>query len=445
MISAFWKYFAETLRFGLIEKPGPLQALARGLALRFDTVREDLIFLRAQWFAQLCEPDLVPAFGKSRGLVRHHTESPEQFRARVVNAYGWHLLGGKQEGLPQILGFYGFDVAGIENLRKYQPSRWAEFQVGLINPAELADQNAILDGLETLVWLINEYKPARSVLARLYTDTYNVTPLVWSEGRWSEHFYSLFSGVPASDLGPGLTGRDNLILSFGLRLGVQAERLDGAFGVPIFAGLQRTGFIARYIDSPVWSDFHWSDDFPHRHSFTLGELFSTDWSQRTTTSYPWEGAWDDRKWAEFSEWDRLLPQWQIHNRGVSRSQLAYCDPCPEEEAPAPSFMGGRWGGLNANWSVPTAVQVDNPNRWGIFRYSDDTQRRVEVIHRQSAALRGLGGEVPVFATGGAARASGISGAGTAPLHKDAWNGTWDGRRWNDYIAYFHVTSISEEY
>jgi hypothetical protein len=400
-----------------------------------DTVREDAVFLRAQWFAQLCEPELVPAFGVSRGLARHHTESPEQFRQRVINAYAWHMLGGKQEGLPEILRFYGYSVAEIENLRKYQPSRWAEFQVGLINPAALADQNAILAGLETLIWLINEYKPARSVLFRLYTDIYNITPLIWSEGQWSNHYYSLFSGVPASVLGPDFAGKDDLILSFGLRYGVESARPDGEYGKPVFAGQGRQGFITPYIDAPVWSEFRWSEKFPSKHGFSIGELVSVDWSQRTTTSYPWSGEWDGRKWAELSVWDRLLPQGEMHNRGISRSQLVYGDEFLTAEA-------GRFGGLNACFSVPTAVQVGRPIRWGAYRYSDSTERRRIVIHEQSAARRTTASEAPEFAAP-AARLGGVSGAAGNPLHEDAWAGAWDARRWYNYVAYFAVTTTEE--
>jgi hypothetical protein len=418
----------------LIDAPGPLQALAKGLAHRLDAVREDAVFLRAQWFPALCDPELVPAHGTSRGLTRHHTESPEQFRQRVINAYAWHLLGGKQEGLPEILRFYGYSIAGIKNLRKYQPSRWAEFQVGLINPATLADQNAILADLETLVWLINEYKPARSVLFRLYTDIYNITPLVWSEGRWSDHYYSLFSGVPASDLGTG-GYNDKLILSFGLRYGVESARPDGDYGNPVFAGLQRQGFITPYIDAMVWSQSRWSDAFPHKHGFSVGELLSVDWSERTTTSYPWEGAWDDRKWAELSSWDRPLPQGEMHNRGISRSQLVYDDEFLAAEA-------GRWGGLNACWSVPTAIRVGRPIRWSEYRYSAGTERRRIVIHEQSKARRGAVSEAPEFAAPGA-HIKGISGAANEPLHHDAWDGAWDDRRWYNYVVYFAVKSTEE--
>ena len=183
------------------------------------------MYFRRQWFPELCEADLVPDFGTGRGLVRHPKETAEQFRARVVGAFRWHRLGGKTEGLPEILKFYGFDALTVENLRIFQPSRWAEFQLGLRTPATQAEQDALLADLDTLLWLVNEYKPARSVLARVYTDTYDRVPTVWSGGPiseqgWSNGFWSLFSGVTW----PGDGG--DIVVSFGMVRRFLSERYN---------------------------------------------------------------------------------------------------------------------------------------------------------------------------------------------------------------------------
>ena len=205
-MSEFWRYFHDRLAWPLIHAPGPLAGLVRGLALSLDSARDDSVYFRRQWFPKLCEAELVPDFGKSRGLVRHPKESAEAFRSRVVNAWRWHQLGGRTEGLPEILRFYGFEALRLESLRRYQPSRWAEFQIGLKTPATQAEQDALLADLDTLLWLVNEYKPARSLLARVYTDTYDRVPTVWSGGPveeqgWSNGFVR-FAGV----LWPGQDG-----------------------------------------------------------------------------------------------------------------------------------------------------------------------------------------------------------------------------------------------
>lgn len=433
MASPFWTYFYDKLRWGLIAEPGPVQAVIKGLAHRLDGVRDDAVFMRAQWFPQLCELELVPEHGYARGLVRHHTETPDQYRRRVINAYAWHMLGGKQAGVPAILSFYGCDIAELESLRKYQSSRWAEFQIGLHNPQSLAEQNAILANLETLVWLVNEYKPARSVLARLYTDIYNITPFIWSEGRYSDHFYSHFSGIPAFDLG-GDWKDDGLIISFGLRYLTQSERVD--YGAPSFSGLQRQGFTAPYIDAPAWSQFRYSDAFPPKHGFTIGELYSLDWSVRTTTSHKWEDRWDKRHWAEKSEWGRVLPKWRMWSTGVSRSQLVYGDQCTSPKA-------GLWGGLNACYSVPAAVVTGSPVVWGESRWSDDTERRELTIHEQFLEQRGTA-TPPVNPQNPATKMQGIICAATAPLHNRTWGGKWDNRRWYNYRALIAVTSYTKE-
>lgn len=107
-MSAFWKYFADTLRWPQIHAPGALQAVTRGLAGHLDATREDARYLRDQFFPAKAEDVILPAHGDSRGITRHLSETDAQFRARVVHAWRWHNLGGKTLGLPEILRFYGW-------------------------------------------------------------------------------------------------------------------------------------------------------------------------------------------------------------------------------------------------------------------------------------------------------------------------------------------------
>ena len=281
-MSEFWKYFRDALSWGLIQSPGPLQAVVRGAALALDQLRDDVVYFRHQWFPALCTPELVAAHGESRGIIRHPKESAEQYRQRVVHAYRWHLLGGKTEGLPEILKFYGFNALLVESLRRYQPSRWAEFQIGLKTPVTQEAQEALLADLDTLIWLVKEYKPARSVLARLYTDTYNRLPTVWSEGpEWSGGFWSHFSGVPFP------SNADKLIVSFGIAFRAQAERynLTGA-GLGIEC---TTGILAPYIDRPVWSrsGTHWTGGVVSTRSVVRSRSRPAGTGRGRT----WRGSW----------------------------------------------------------------------------------------------------------------------------------------------------------
>lgn len=436
MTSRFWKYFHDTLSWRLIDAPGPVAALARGLAHRLDMVRDDALFLRDQGFPQKCEPELVPVHGNARGLSRHYTEALEQFRQRVTNAYAWHMLGGKWEGLPQILRFYGFDIANIEGLRKYQSSRWAEFQVAPGSSGNIEELNAMLAGLETLVWLINEYKPARSLLARLYNEVYNITPLVWSHGNYSEHFYSLFSGVDAPVLGEGWKD-EGLQLSFGHRIGIEVGKID--LGSPAFSGWQSMGIEARYTDAPVWSHFCYSDAFPPKHGFTIFQVLTVDWSERINTSHRWAGTWDSRHWAEPATWDRKLPKWSMERTEKARSELVYSSAAPGKEP----FGAGLWGGLNAAYGVPVAVIVTSPPVWGATLYSGDTGRKEISILEQFAERLGVE-TAPVELTEPQASCTGVLGMAAGPLHNQTWSGKWDSRRWWNYGAYSSVPCLTEQ-
>ena len=76
MASPFWSYFADKLHWPQAFPPGPLQAIVRGLAHHLDTTREDMPYLRQQFFPGLCEDDLVPESlqdgdGRLRRLREH--------------------------------------------------------------------------------------------------------------------------------------------------------------------------------------------------------------------------------------------------------------------------------------------------------------------------------------------------------------------------------------
>ena len=431
-MSEFWKYFRDTLAWPLIHAPGPLQAVTQGVALALDNVRDDVVFLRRQWFPALCEPELVADHGVSRGLVRHTKETPEQYRARVVNAYRWHMLGGKTEGLPEILKFYGFDALTVDNLRRYQPSRWAEFQVGLKTPATQAEQAALVADLATLVWLINEYKAARSVLARLYTDTYNRLPTAWSEGpNWSDGFWSHFSGVSVPELGPD---GDGLIVSFGMVYRARTET-DGQ-SVAGLGTQSLTGALVPYIDRPVWSRSAWSEQFPRNHGFTVGEVVSLQNCEQTTTSHAWKGPWDKRHWRELSVWDRVLPKWCFRWRSWSKAQAVYGWTEPDK--------AGTYSDVNACYSLPQAVVIDAPPKWGDV-WGHDPRRRVLTIRERYRHTGGMTTE-PVRPADPDTGGHGLLPAGTA-LRDSRWRGRWDSRRWHDYacgVAVLHVVGMTPD-
>lgn len=410
-MSEFWRYFHDRLAWPLIHAPGPLAGLVRGLALSLDSARDDSVYFRHQWFPKLCEAELVPDFGKSRGLVRHPKENAEAFRSRVVNAWRWHQLGGRTEGLPEILKFYGFEALRLESLRRYQPSRWAEFQIGLKTPATQAEQDALLADLDTLLWLVNEYKPARSLLARVYTDTYDRVPTVWSGGPveeqgWSNGFWSRFSGV----LWPGQDG--DIVVSFGMIRRFQSERYnDSGAGLGVES---RTGFLAPYIDRPVWSRSAWSDVFPRNHGFTIGALVSLHWERE------------------------LLP-WIFRQRSFAKVEAVYSWPGDGEEPGTPVTVhgNGTWGDVNACYGRPQAV-IYQGTRWGDVWGADPLRREWEILerwrHRTPVSCPAVTVGIPRLA--GESRLA----VRSASPKKDGWEGPWRGREWRSWRLPCAVTS-----
>ncbi len=369
-MGGMWRYFRDILHWGPIQKPGPLQALTQGTARSMDQTREDMLYLRDQWFPARCEESMVAEHGESRGIIRyvgrHASETPEQYRARVVHAYAWHMLGGKVEGVPQILKLYGFDVAAIENMRQFNPSRWAEFQLGLKAPATQAEQQAILDNLHELIWLVNEYKPARSFFFRLYTDVFDKRPIVLSVGpKLGDGWLSFFSGVPVEDTG---NQDKDTIVSFGVRHSLQSEPYSPGDVCGSFGATTWYGFLAPYLDRFVVGRSRLSDLYPRNHGFAMGSLFSILWADRATTGRCWRGYWDARRWLDYTGFDRKLLPWRMAHRAASRAQLV-----------------PGWGEVvsdhNARLGATFAAIIDNPGRLsGYVLSGHDPERRLLRLH-----------------------------------------------------------------
>lgn len=163
----FWSYIQDKLHWPLIFRPGPLSAVIEGLARVFDDVREDMVWLRNQFSPVTCEDEQLPAHAESRGILRHPLETQEQYRKRCLKAFAWNMLGGGSQGLPKILEHYGYPNTDIQNVRKEEEERWAEFKVnvGVPETGMKADE-FILTGD-----VVNDQKPARSVLAGLNAKT----------------------------------------------------------------------------------------------------------------------------------------------------------------------------------------------------------------------------------------------------------------------------------
>ncbi len=178
-MSRFWQYFHDELHWPAIFLPGPLSALARGLAHSMDDVCEVILWLRRQFIPATADDTLIAGYGASRGIPRTRFDSDASYRLRVVNAYAWHKLGGKVTGVAQILaenGFAGAEILPVNSARLHDGGQehngainysdgvcWAQFSVRLEFPETGLDQEV----MAWCRWLVNEYKPARSKLRAL--------------------------------------------------------------------------------------------------------------------------------------------------------------------------------------------------------------------------------------------------------------------------------------
>lgn len=167
MKSIFWKYFKDVLGWALIHSPGAVSVIAKGVALVFDDIREDIFWLRDQLNPATCEEQYLPEHGATRGIPQHPLESIDQYRKRVVRAYVWHHQGGKAEGMPKILKHYGYEGCTFYNCRKDDAARWAEFKAQIPVPERGLEAN----DYALVTWAVQETKPARSKLSALQTQT----------------------------------------------------------------------------------------------------------------------------------------------------------------------------------------------------------------------------------------------------------------------------------
>lgn len=197
MASPFWQYFHDKLNWPAIFRPGPVSALVKGLALYMDDVREDILWLHRQFSPVTADDDMIARYGASRGILRIRYDSDESYRLRVVNAFAWHKLGGKVQGLVGILvenGFEGAIIVPVNDVRRHDAALahngaatynaglcWAQFDVKLV---EIPEQGLNGEVLAWFRWLVNEYKPARSILRAMSWRTSLEDETAFTDGTW---------------------------------------------------------------------------------------------------------------------------------------------------------------------------------------------------------------------------------------------------------------------
>jgi hypothetical protein len=170
--SPFWRYFRDTLALSFLAVPGALAVLAHGLARHMDTVRRDIKWVGEQFVPPRAESDHIPLHGVSRGVPRTRFDKSDRYRVRVEQAASWHELGGKTEGLPQIIKEYGYADAVVYDVRQDDPARWATFDLLTVNPPSDFSQKDV----EAAFTLAKQYKPARSVIRKIQFARHQKAP-----------------------------------------------------------------------------------------------------------------------------------------------------------------------------------------------------------------------------------------------------------------------------
>jgi len=165
-MSIFYNYFKNILRWPpLSSGVGAIAVIVAGIARSFDSARENILWLREQFHPATAEDEYIKAFGESRGIFQFPTEKFEPYKKRVIAAYNWQYKGGKEQGLPEILAYYGYRAQPPINMRTVDEKRWAEFAMSVILPPE--GEGFSEADYELIPKVINDQKPARSKLSKL--------------------------------------------------------------------------------------------------------------------------------------------------------------------------------------------------------------------------------------------------------------------------------------
>jgi hypothetical protein len=150
----FFEYVLEKLKPVFLTRPGPLQALVKGAAESLDAARADILFLREQFLVEKAEISNVRKIAAARGVKQWPIESDNDFRTRAAIAYLFWKKGDKAPGMKEVCEAFGF--SGVKILEHPE----FEFSVS-------SGLNAEASEAEFLIKLINEIKPARSILKEL--------------------------------------------------------------------------------------------------------------------------------------------------------------------------------------------------------------------------------------------------------------------------------------
>ena len=221
-----------------------------------------------------------------------------------------------------------------------------------------------------IVEICKEMQPARCRLWRLYTGEFDRRPIIPSEGPvLGDGWLSFHSGVSVE--GPD----GDIIVSFGAKRSFLCEPWLARDLAASFGTESLYGFLAPYLDRFTVGRSRLSEPMIRNNPFVIGALYSILWAEREMAPRTWEGEWDERRWVDYTGFDRRLPLWRMRFRSLSRSQLV---PAESELADTNSRLGATF-----------AAVIDNPPRLGGFVLSEHDCRRRELrLHEMTITVRG---------------------------------------------------------
>jgi len=192
-MSVFWEYFRKTLRFPLIWPDGYLSLLVKGGAQVLDQVRDDILEYRRQAMPGSCDSQYLDRIASGRGITRWAAEPDDLWRGRVVNAYMFNKTGGQRSCVQQLFAIAGIEAQIFEAHEIFEAAAAAggeklDGSWDLDGSIVLRDFRSI-QGLPYVSWaefavkvdlatydqwdamgrnIVNEFKPARSVMVVFY-------------------------------------------------------------------------------------------------------------------------------------------------------------------------------------------------------------------------------------------------------------------------------------
>lgn len=300
-------------------------------------------------FKTVPPPSVLPFLIWEYGLSEIQSFFVPYDPARIIQeGLKWQRLRGTPAALHKAFSWIGQRVSIEENSSL---AYWARYQLGF-------PQITTLNEVRRVAALAELSQPARSRLWRIYTDVFDRRPIVLSEKPiLGDGWLSWYSGVEVD------TDQGDVIVSFGTKAGLQAERY---LPFDIAATLGNTlwlGFLAQYLDTFMVGRSLLSDVYPHNHGFTIGSLFSILWADRARSARQWRGFWDSRIWRDYTTYDRMLPLWRIQSRRTSRSEL-----CLSEN-------DSGLGDINARLGTTGMTTIDAPMRLGRMQLSEHDSKR----------------------------------------------------------------------